>query len=114
MISITKDSEHKSEAWKYVQTVVLLTKTADDSGKESYLGGQDPKSMAKSYAQFNTGIYPTPLDAELKDLWDKNIAGIIESDQSIAGQLSLLKEQMEQVTEEERTIIKEAIELKDE
>lgn len=114
MISITKDSEHKSEAWKYVQTVVLLTKTADDSGKESYLGGQDPKSMSKSYAQFNKGIYPTPLDAELKDLWDKNIAGIIESDQSIAGQLSLLKEQMEQVTEEERTIIKEAIESKDE
>ncbi|MNT06526.1 hypothetical protein D3C72_1411940 [compost metagenome] len=39
----------------------------------------------------------TPLDAELKDLWDKNIVGIIESDQAIATQLGLFKEQMEQV-----------------
>ncbi|WP_433946019.1 ABC transporter substrate-binding protein [Paenibacillus sp. SN-8-1] len=113
MIGIAKDSQHKTEAWKYVQNVVSLTKPADDSGPDSYLGGQDTSTMARSYAERNKGIYPTPLDAELKALWDKNIPGIIESDQPIATQLALLKEQMEQVTGEERSIIKEAIQSKD-
>ncbi|RUT36524.1 extracellular solute-binding protein [Paenibacillus zeisoli] len=113
MIGIAKDSQHKSEAGKYVQNVVSLTKSVDVSGQDSYLGGQDTLNMARSNAQYNKGIYPTPLDAELKALWDKNIQGIIESDQPIANQLALLKEQMEQVTKEERAIIKEAIQLKD-
>ncbi|MNL64021.1 hypothetical protein D3C87_1881970 [compost metagenome] len=64
-------------------------------------------------AYINSCSKVRPLDAELKALWDKNITGIIESDQSIASQLELLKEQMEQVTEEERAIIKEAIQSKD-
>lgn len=113
MIGVAKDSPHISEAWKYVQNVVSFTKPDEGSGQVSYLGGQDTSAMAVSYAEHNKGIYPTPLDAELKALWDKNIPGIIESDQPIADQLALLKEQMEQVTKEERSIIKEAIQSED-
>ncbi|USB34374.1 extracellular solute-binding protein [Paenibacillus sp. YPG26] len=109
MLAIAKNSKHKAEAWEYLKNNLSLTRKIDDSGKESYLGGQNPSIMAINYAQHNKGLYPTPLDAELKALWDKNVTGIIESDQSIESQLGLLKEQMEQITSEERSIIKEAI-----
>lgn len=104
MIAVTKQSRQKEAAWKYIQATAL-PQPSDQPGPEDYLGGQDLRGFTRSLAPNNRGIFPTPMDARLRDLWDKQAVEIVESERPISGQLEALGQQMEQITAEERKII---------
>ncbi|MCZ8519571.1 MULTISPECIES: ABC transporter substrate-binding protein [Paenibacillus] len=105
MIAVTKQSQHKAEAWKYIEQSTALLQPDDQPGTEAYLGGQDVKALVRDLAPHNKGIFPTPMDARLKELWDKKSVGIVESERPISEQLQDLGQQTEQITSEDRKMI---------
>ncbi|MGF7050166.1 ABC-type glycerol-3-phosphate transport system substrate-binding protein [Paenibacillus sp. DS2015] len=100
---IVNTSKNKDLAWEYIQSITNLLNPSMDKSKQQYLGGQDLIPLINQSVNNSSSLYPSPIDNDLDNIWNRRVIMMIESDNSDAIDLKKTGEFIELFTEADRT-----------
>ncbi|MNM66754.1 Bacterial extracellular solute-binding protein [compost metagenome] len=107
---IVNTSKNKAFAWEYLKLMSNIKEPTADSSSVRYLGGQDILALVNKSVNKPSYLFPTPLDAELADVWSTRIRLMIESDGSDVEDLRQAREYIELLTKSDRKQLMKFIE----
>ncbi|AOZ94334.1 ABC transporter substrate-binding protein [Paenibacillus crassostreae] len=106
---IVNTSKNKDLAWQYIQSITNVLNPSMNQSNQQYLGGQDLIPLIYQNVNKPMSLFPSPIDNELADIWDKRVHMMIQSDDSVSELLKQTGEYIELLTEEDRTLLKKFI-----
>jgi multiple sugar transport system substrate-binding protein len=108
-VGIVNTSKNKDLAWEYIQTITNVLNPSMNKSNQQYLGGQDLIPLIDQNFNQPISLFPSPIDNEITDIWNKRINMMIQSDDPDIELLKQTGEYIELITEDDRSLLKRFI-----